>query len=76
MTPALLALAPLQSRRGSPAEAQQDLALIQRVQELYTANVQGAALIEHLLSQSEACTSASRTLRRLRRAAAAIERPL
>jgi hypothetical protein len=69
-------LARLRRPPASRCDAGQLAIIADRLQELYIASLQGAELIDHLLSASPDRANQVRTLRRLRRAAAALERPL
>lgn len=76
MSHPLPALALLRKRKARPEDAGKIEALIERMHELHIAAVQGAEFIDYLLTHAPEQPDENRTLRRLRRAAAALERPL
>lgn len=72
--PALAALTPLlQQRRNTAQDAQQIAELARRVEELTRAAQAGAAALEHY---APSLPPQDRTARRIRRAVAALQRPL
>ncbi|CAD7741107.1 hypothetical protein LMG31884_47290 (plasmid) [Xanthomonas hydrangeae] len=76
MSHQLPAMALLRRRKANPADAEKVEDLIKRMQELHVAAIQGAEFIDYLLTHAPELPDENRTLRRLRRAAAALERPL